>query len=395
MLLLDLTHTSHTLAATGIQQVCRNLLTELSHVGEVDAIVYDPWQKSWRTAIHAEQIRLRPDGVDGAAIRKGEVWKPGRKIRGRLLRMARIQGPVPHKASCVLFPEFASERCLNNIPLLRSMLPQGIPFAAVFHDAIALRYPELSAKETVVRFPHYIATLASLDAVAAVSEASRQELLELWKKMGISNVPPVTTIPLGISPAQRSAAVPRAGSDLPQVLCVSTLEPRKNHLALLTAAESLWASGLAFRLELVGMAHRELGGPVVARIRGLERKGRTLSWLGSVDNDTLRARYSACNFTVYPSLMEGFGLPVLESLSYGKPCVCTTCGALDEVSQGGGCLRLAGTDPVAIADGLRLMVENVKFRNSLTGEASRRPLRSWTDYALDILTWTRSLTEKR
>lgn len=389
MLLLELTHTSHTLAATGIQQVCRNLYAEIGALTDVQAIVHDPWQKSWRTALRAERVRLLPDGTEGVARRKGEVWKTGLKIRGRLKLWTGIKGPLPKEASGILFPEFYLDRCIGALPELRAMLP-GVPVAAVFHDAIALRFPNLSARATVERFPSYIASLASFDAVAAVSEASREELLGLWEGMGITDIPPVVAVPLGIS-KPRAVSAHREKDGVPHILCVATLEPRKNHLALLDAAEKLWDEGFHFKLILIGMAHRELGGEIVDRIRELEREKRDISWLGAVDNDTLYANYAACDFTVYPSLMEGFGLPVLESLARGKPCVCSTCGGLDEVSQGGGCLRLNDTGSACIADGLRSLLADSELRKRLQAEVAARPVRTWADYARDIMEFMSAL----
>ena len=390
MLLVELTHTSHTLAATGIQQVCRNLFFELGKVAQVDAVIYDKWQCSWRTASPSEREMLTPRGAEGVARRKGESWTMAEKARGRVKLLTGVKGPLPKVLDGVLFPEFISEKCVEALPDLRRRLPK-VPLTAVFHDAIALRFPELSAPKTVERFPRYISVLTQFDAIAAVSEASRVELLGLWAKMGIRDVPQVTTIPLGISRPKSAPVTTLEHGDIPRVLCVGTLEPRKNHLALFDAAEILWDEGVSFNVELVGMAHRELGAKIVERIRELERAGRDISWLGAVDNDTLSARYAACDFTVYPSLMEGFGLPVLESLSVGKPCVCTTCGGLDEVSQGGGCVRLAGTDAAAIAFGLRDMLKNADLRERLTAEAVSRPLRTWSDYALDMLAWTQEV----
>lgn len=389
MLLLELTHTSHTLAATGIQQVCRNLYAEIGKLAETKAIVHDPWQKSWRTALRPERVRLRPDGTDGVARRKGEVWKTGMKIRGRLKLWMGVKGPMPTDVSGVLFPEFYLDRCIAALPQLRGMLP-NVPVAAVFHDAIALRFPNLSARATVERFPKYIASLASFDAVAAVSEASRHELLGLWEGMGLKDTPPVVAIPLGIS-KPREVTSHRERDGVPHVLCVATLEPRKNHIALLDAAEKLWTEGFHFKLILIGMAHRELGGEIVDRIRELENKRRDISWLGAVDNDTLFAQYAACDFTVYPSLMEGFGLPVLESLARGKPCVCSTCGGLDEVSTGGGCLRLKDTGADCIADGLRSMLADSEMRARLNAEVAARPVRTWADYASDMLEFMNGL----
>ena len=385
MLLLELTHTAHTAASTGIQQVCRNLFFELGD--KASAIVHDPWQGVWRAAEGAELVRLSPCEEAGAARRKSEAWSFNEKLRGRLRMLAGRKGLLPQGADAVLFPEFVMGRCLRALPQLRMALGGRVPFLAVFHDAIALKMPELSAKKTVERYPEYLATLAKMDAVAAVSEASRRELLALWRDMGIADAPPVDVIALGIAKPEPLAVASRSVGMM-RVLCVSTLEPRKNHLALLDAAELLWREGCLFELHLVGMAHRELGGQIVDRIENMKAAGRPIVWHGSVDGAALRRAYAECDFTAYCSLNEGFGLPVLESLSYGKPCLCTTCGALDEVSRGGGCLRLSGVDAITIANGLGRMLREDGLLRSLQVEAGARPLRTWADYARDIAAWS-------
>jgi glycosyltransferase involved in cell wall biosynthesis len=393
MILVELTHTSHTLAATGIQQVCRNLYDKLGKIAEVDAIVHDPWQSSWRSADAEELERLRPDG-GRIARKKGEAWKFSAKIRGRIRMLAGIKGPLPKEAECVIMPEFVMNRCLAKLPELRALLPSGTPVVAVFHDAIALEMPQYSAKATLERFPRYIAALAKFDAIAAVSEFSKNQLLGLWKQYGIADVPPVKVIPLGISKPGTNPSSASREKAVPRILCVSTLEPRKNHVELLNAAEMLWRDGLEFELDLVGMAHRELGAGIVAKICEMEERGRRIYRRGAVDDAALCEAYRTCDFTVYCSLMEGFGLPVVESLAYGKPCVCTTCGALDEVSRGGGCLRLCGTDASVIAEGLRRMLTDRVLREKLVQEAAARSVRTWIDYAGDILEFTREVRRR-
>src|SRR5207244_10141753 len=140
------------------------------------------------------------------------------------------------------------------------------------------------------------------------------------------------------------------------VVYVSSFHGRKNHLTLLRAAEKLWQQGLEFELHLIG---RNVGAPlnkIVRQIWNLRLDGRPLRWLRHVDDETLLREYRDCRFTVYPSLMEGYGLPIVESLLHGKPCICGSNGALGEVARGGGCLIVDQTSEDALAAGIKQLL---------------------------------------
>jgi glycosyltransferase involved in cell wall biosynthesis len=109
---------------------------------------------------------------------------------------------------------------------------------------------------------------------------------------------------------------------------------------LLDACEQLWTRGVRFELRLIGMAQAETGRTALARVRALQQAGWPLRYDGPVDDATVTAAYRECQFTVYPSLLEGFGLPVLESLALGKPCICSARGPVGESARGGGCVAL-------------------------------------------------------
>jgi glycosyltransferase involved in cell wall biosynthesis len=110
-------------------------------------------------------------------------------------------------------------------------------------------------------------------------------------------------------------------------------------------------------------------------------------WLKHVDDKTLHALYRECAFTVYPSLMEGFGLPIAESLWHGKPCVCGGNGALGEVARGGGCLIVDQTSTSALADGIKSLLQDRQLRERLSDEARARKFRTWSDYIEKFLTY--------
>ena len=129
---------------------------------------------------------------------------------------------------------------------------------------------------------------------------------------------------------------------VPMVLIVGSHEPRKNHVAVLLAAERLWREGSAFHLVFVGSTgwRSERFDGLVGR---LVAAGRSVQVLRRVSEETLWAAYRAARFTVFPSLAEGFGLPVAESLASGTPVVTSNFGSMAEIGQAGGALLV---DPV-------------------------------------------------
>jgi glycosyltransferase involved in cell wall biosynthesis len=397
MLLLDLTHTSHTQARTGIQRVARQLHAALCTQGGETAVCFDPWQKTWRTLEPWEENNL---AAKGAAASRGASWPWRARIRGAFRR--RIGRPstldaqlsaLDSSAASLLVPEIFSPGVASALPTLFAQASG--PRAAIFHDAIALKLPELTPTKTVARFPAYLRELLAFDGIAAISEDSRQSLLDYWRWLGANNPPPVQTIPLGLSlPASGTTQPSALNPQLSTVLCVGSVEGRKNHVALLDACEQLWARGLHFELHLIGLTHPQTGRAALDRIAALKSAGRPLRYDGPVDDVTVAAAYHACQFTVYPSLMEGFGLPVLESLAYGKPCVCSGRGALGEAARGGGGIALDSVDAGSLATAIMRLLETPSDLAALANAARARNFKSWTSYAAELAAWLPTLPRR-
>lgn len=389
-LLLDLSHTSHTRARTGIQRVARSLWRELGTAAQ--PITFDPHQRTWRALDPWELENL---STDSFSQKRGASWPLTAKIRGHTRRLVGSSSAL--SSSGLLVPELFTSTVAAALPALFAATTG--PRAAVFHDAIALKFPELTPSKTVARFPAYLRELLAFDGIAANSEDSRTTLLAYWDWLGIpaSAQPLVTAIPLGIDlPAPVSSSPLSAPSSqlLPIVLSVGSLEGRKNHLALLDACESLWSAGAQFELHLIGLAHLQTGRDALARVQSLQAAGRSLRYSGPVTDADLAAAYAACTFTVYPSLIEGFGLPVLESLARGKPCVCSSRGALGEAAEGGGCLTLDRLDAPTISAALSRLLSTPAELAALVAAARARSFRSWTDYARDLSAWFAQLPRR-
>jgi glycosyltransferase involved in cell wall biosynthesis len=381
MIFVDVTHTAHSPARSGVQRVVRSLV---QHLPGAVPVTHDPFARQWRRLSPLEAANLAGSPVGNGGGRSAR-WPLVTRLRGLLSRARVITYPTLEYASAALVPEIFSPSVAASLPALRRRV-RG-PVAAVFHDALALRLPELTPPATVARFPAYLRELATFDGVAAVSEDSRQSLIDYWQWAGIQAPPPVVALPLGIdAPPAAPGCLPDGE---PHVLCVGTLEGRKNQLALLEACERLWSKGHPFRLTLLGHANKQTGAPALARLATLRH--RPVTWLGSVDEATLEAAYRTCHFTVYPSLMEGFGLPVLESLARGRPCIVGRGGALAESAVGGGCVIVDQPDADSLSLAIASLLTDRGQYQRLAAEAAARTLRTAQAHAEALAAWLAGL----
>lgn len=389
MLLLDLTHTSHTPARTGIQRVARALYQDLGDSSL--AITRDPFLDRWRALEPWERANLLR--TQGGQKRRAN-WPQSAKWRGRLRRLfgQTARHALSGNYRGLIVPEVFGPRMAEAYEELFAHV-EG-PRVAVFHDAIPLRFPEISPASTVARYPRYLHELLLFDGIAANSEDSRDSLLSYWRWLKAPNPPPVVAITLGVTPSPPTSVRPTAPQTRPVVLSIGTLEGRKNHLSLFEACELLWAHGISFELRVIGHVNSETGTAALARLRSLQAAGRPLRFEGTASDEALAQAYAECTFTVYPSIAEGFGLPVIESLARGKPCICSARGALGEISRHGGCLPLESLTPAALAGAIEHLLRSPADVDRLSAAARARRFKSWTDYTRELLSWMQTVPRR-
>ena len=136
---------------------------------------------------------------------------------------------------------------------------------------------------------------------------------------------------------------------------------------------------------MIGRTTAQWGARVVDAITRLRKAGYPLRWMRHVADQTLRQAYERCAFTVFPSLTEGFGLPILESLWFGRPCICGANGALGEISSGGGCLAVDQTSAAALAAALEHLLADHALYRRLCDEAGARLFDTWEGLADRLL----------
>jgi glycosyltransferase involved in cell wall biosynthesis len=250
--------------------------------------------------------------------------------------------------------------------------------AAIFHDAIPLKHPAITWPQSVSRHPEYMKMLASFDRVFAVSEASRDELEGFWRWQGIRAKASVEVIALGAD----AGAAPRRAVPVvpvrPALLCVGIIEPRKNQAFLLEVCESLWLDGLEFDLHLVGRVNPRFGRPIEAQIRRQARRRRGLHFHGTAEDARVAELYAGASALAFPTRAEGCGLPLLEALWLGVPCVCSDLPVLRENAAGGGCRAVPLGDVAAWRVALRELLFDSALRAGLAREACDRSLPTWS-----------------
>jgi len=267
------------------------------------------------------------------------ISSSGARFRGRSRRI-----PISPRASAILW-----QRLRLGIPIDRLIRkpdlfhepdfvapPVKAPMIATIHDLSYLVVPEF-AHPSLKRYLESSVprTLRRASHVIAVSEMTRQDIIERY------NVDPsrVSTIYNGVDgwfyePDQ--AAVDRAiehfGLRRPYFIIVGTVEPRKNHLALLHAFAQLYEKRKDVSLAIVG-SPGWLSEPIIAEIEK-SAMSMPVRYLRFVDDTWIPALYAGSVALVAPSWYEGFGLPVLEAMACGAAVITSDRGSLPEVAGG-------------------------------------------------------------
>lgn len=262
--------------------------------------------------------------------------------------------------------------------------------AAIFHDAIPLQHPHITWPQSVARHPGYMKMLAGFDRVWAVSEASHRDLVGFWRWQGLERMPPVDVLNLG---ADFNAAprITQRTASAPRLLCLGIIEPRKNQSLLLEVCGDLWKEGLAFELHIVGRVNPHFGPPIIARLKAIRRAHRRFLHFHEAASDAKVAElYATTRASVFATIAEGCGLPLLESLWMGVPCVYSDLPVLHENADGGGCLPAAINDHNAWKSALRRVLTDDALYNRLAREAVSRPLPTWKEAAQTLVNTLRN-----
>ena len=379
---IDVTNACHDTANSGVMRVTRKVSHYLQRLAQTVFVL-------WDDSIH-EYVFPYPEEVNllcsyGGPVREKIQY---RSVDGReRSRLSAYLSEDKGGKKVLLFSETISYKIMNEI--IPYAHEKGIAVAAIFYDAIPIIRPELCNKEVTDNHAKYMLGLSECELVMPIAAHNGLHLGEFWDENKVKHTC-VKTIPLAAEMDMTSRCVEKVkafNNEQVNILFVSTLEPRKNHIRLLKAFEQMMEHHpeLEERVKLQLVGNRYAGNTEIPEfVQEFEKKHQNVKWLGVVDDAKLRDLYSGCSFTVYPSEIEGFGMPIIESLWFGKPCMCSNSGSIGELASGGGCCLTDVLDIDAIEESLYRLTTDENYYVELQNGAVDCKITTWTEYAEGI-----------
>ena len=289
--------------------------------------------------------------------------------RGDLLFRGRAASVAVLSAAAAGSPAFFSAvdawlwpHCFKPVPNLRRTV-------VICHDMIHRHHPEYFSRRDLTSRRQAERLLPLAAAILCPSHASANDLIAAYPKLE-PRVRLFTEAPCEVIPEQQCAAelkeVDERYGGVPLFLFVAVDWPHKNHQLLIDAALALREmTPRPFKVLFVG---RRRGGAVAEAVRR-KQAGDVVIEVGGVSSAMLAALYRRSTALVYPSLHEGFGIPLVEAMQYGLPMIASTSPCIPEVTSGAAAL-LPPTEPALWAMEMHRLLAD-PHRRAYLAELSR------------------------
>jgi glycosyltransferase involved in cell wall biosynthesis len=358
-------------SASGIQRVQLEFIVE--NAGLQGFILVDK-------ALLGQLVTL----VDGIVPTRKQLATLIAEIRASTARAIPEQGDIFFVSGAFWISSSTSRSWLN-------AKAQGAIVGFLCYDLIPVTHPEFCDEGLVDAFSYAIDSVFHVtDFIFTISEHVKTEVERHLRSMNLDV--PVIALPLAheLAPTKGEPSIRKAVRELTQkryVLFVSTIEARKNHAYTMTLWQRLLAKLPADQVpELVWVGRPGwMVSDLMTRVARLDHLDGKLHILNQLSDNELKALYEGCWFTIYPSFAEGWGLPVAESLVFGKPCLAAHTTSIPEV--GGDFVWYI--DPLNVTEGVDAVTALIANPERVEAAAQRirqdfKP-RTWADVATNLM----------
>ncbi len=279
-------------------------------------------------------------------------------------------------------------------PAVEGWREQGGKVAFVIYDILPITHPQFFSTGLVQRFSNwYNFAINNADLLLAISDTVRDQLrerLSLVRNEIGTPLPRVESFRLGahldmqhtdgyIRPRLRATLSETSGTT--PYLMVGTVEPRKNHRTVLEAFDQLWSQGEQVRLFIVGKVGWECR-DLEQTLRNHPELHRKLFWFPDLSDTELHQCYKSSRCVIFASWGEGFGLPIIEGLLFGRPVIASDLPVHREVAR-----DFAAYFNPSRSDELVAIIRQLETQGSLPGVAPPEGFRatSWEEGVADLL----------
>jgi glycosyltransferase involved in cell wall biosynthesis len=310
-------------------------------------------------------------------------------------RLGRTYEPVEGDTLLLVGAFWVLQNIVERIIALKRL---GVRIGTFVHDLIPITHPEFCERPLTEVFKAYVFRVLSLtDFIITFSDHSGRQVHEFFAKNNLPQIPIETvrsahkTWEASRRPGTISPAIARLTKE-EYVLYVSTIEIRKNHIYLFRIWKRLIAQlGKDVpHLVFVGRPGWRVN-DLMEQLKSTNNLNGNMILLHNLSDTELATLYKAALFTVFPSFVEGWGLPVGESLMFGRPCIASTASSVPEVAGD----FVEYVDPLNDHDGyekIRRFIEDREFLEQRARQIQNtfRP-REWGDVATDLISTVQSI----